>query len=203
MPHARVQPKLSPKPTPRAYIPPPPLTAPQGTHRLAIKTNLLYDAILMPALEVEYRFNPRWTLNVEGDMAWWENFGTNKCYQLAMVSPEGRYWFPSRKPWHGHYIGLFGTFAWYDLENGDEGYQGEAIAAGLSYGYMFPIARNLSLEAGIGLGFMHTRYEEYLPIEGHYVYQQTKNLNYFGPLKLKFNLVWRLGKDRPRKGGDR
>ena len=48
--------------------------------RLAGKTNLLYDAILMPSLEVEYRIADRWTVNLEGDMAWWNNDGKHKCY---------------------------------------------------------------------------------------------------------------------------
>ena len=168
--------------------------------RLAIKTNLIYDAILMPSLEVEYRINDRWSVNLEGDMAWWKNDGKHKYYQLATISPEGRYWFKTRKPWHGHYIGLFGGFTWYDLENGKRGYKGEAEMAGLSYGYMWPIGKRISLETGVGVGFLHTRYEEYLPLEGHYVYQQTKQTNYFGPLKLKLALVWRLWNEK-KKGG--
>ena len=75
---------------------------------------------------------------------------------------------------------------------------------GVSYGYMWPIARRLSLEAGVGLGFLHTRYEEYLPQDGHYVYQQTKQTNYFGPLKLKLAFVWRLwNESKQQKGGVR
>ena len=170
--------------------------------RLAIKTNLLYDALLMPSLEVEYRINKRWSVNLEGDMAWWKNNGKHKYYQLATISPEGRYWFKTRKPWHGHYIGVFTGFSWYDLENGNKGYRGEAQMAGLSYGYMWPIARRLSLEAGVGAGFLHTRYEEYLPKDGHYHYQQTKQTNYFGPLKLKFALVWCLWNEK-KEGGIR
>lgn len=172
----------------------------EAVQRLAIKTNLLYDAILMPSLEVEYRINDRWSVNLEGDMAWWKNDGKHKYYQLATISPEGRYWFKTRKPWHGHYIGLFGGFTWYDLENGKRGYKGEAEMAGLSYGYMWPIGKRISLETGVGVGFLHTRYEEYLPLEGHYVYQQTKQTNYFGPLKLKLALVWRLWNEK-KKGG--
>ena len=168
--------------------------------RLAIKTNLLYDALLMPSLEVEYRINKRWSVNLEGDMAWWKNNGKHKYYQLATISPEGRYWFKTRKPWHGHYIGVFTGFSWYDLENGNKGYRGEAQMAGISYGYMWPIARRLSLEAGVGAGFLHTRYEEYLPKDGHYHYQQTKQTNYFGPLKLKFALVWRMWNEK-KEGG--
>lgn len=176
----------------------------ETVQRLALKTNLLYDAILMPSLEVEYRFNDRWSVNLEGEMAWWKNDGKHKYYQLATVSPEVRYWFKTRKPWHGHYVGAFGGFSWYDLENGRKGYQGEAQMVGVSYGYMWPIVRRLSLETGIGLGFLHTRYEEYLPQDGHYVYQQTKQTNYFGPLKLKFALVWRLwNESKQKKGGVR
>ena len=89
----------------------------------------------------------------------------------------------------------------YDLENGKEGYQGEFMMAGLSYGYMFPISRVLSLEAGIGVGYMNTEYKEYLPMDGHYVYEQTGRTGYIGPLKLKFSLVWYLG--RSKKGGFR
>ena len=63
---------------------------------------------------------------------------------------------------------------------------------GLSYGYMFPIGKQFSLEAGIGVGYLITEYEEYLPIEGHYVYQQTSRTSYVGPVKAKLSLVWKL-----------
>ena len=178
---------------------------PELRSRLSVACYRLYDAILMPSLEVEYRIADRWTVNLEGDMAWWNNDGKHKCYQVATISPEGRWWFGQKQgsPWHGHYLGVFGGFTWYDLENGKEGYQGEAEMVGVSYGYMFPIGRRLSLEAGIGLGYMHSKYEEYLPIDGHYVYQQTNRMNYFGPLKLKFALVWRLWDTDKKKGGAR
>ena len=109
------------------------------SHQLVLKTNLLYDAALMPSLEVEYLINDRWSVNLEGEMAWWKNNHKHKYYQLATISPEGRYWFKAKRPWHGHYVGLFGGFSWYDLENGKDGYKGEAVMAGLSYGYMFPV----------------------------------------------------------------
>lgn len=194
---ATVQLKVTPEPKSRPV------------QRLAVKTNLLYDAVLMPSLEVEYRLADRWTVQLEGDMAWWKNDGKHKYYQVATISPEGRWWFGQKKdsPWHGHYLGVFGGFTWYDLENGKRGYQGEAEMVGVSYGYMFPIGRRLSLEAGIGLGYMHSKYEEYLPVpymDGtHYVYQQTNRMNYFGPLKLKFSLVWRLWDVDKKKGGVR
>ncbi len=161
-------------------------------HRMALKTNLLYDAILMPSLEVEYRIDDRWSVAVEGSVAWWKRDRKHKYYQIATILPEGRYWFRTKKPWHGHYVGLFAGGSWYDLENGARGYKGEFFTTGISYGYMFPIGRVLSLETGLGVGFLHTTYEEYLPIDGHYVYQQTSRTNWIGPVKVKFALVWRL-----------
>lgn len=173
-------------------------------HRLAIKTNLLYDAILMPSLEVEYRFNDRWTVNAEGDVAWWHNDPKHKYYQVMILSGEGRYWFKhyNNRPWHGFYVGAFGGGGKYDLENGNRGYKGTGYMAGISAGFMFPVSRNISLEAGLGVGYLTTKYEEYLPFEGHYVYQQTSRTGYFGPLKLKFALVWRLWDiNKNKKGG--
>ena len=167
-----------------------------------LKSNLVYDAVLMPSLEVAYRFNDRWSAGVEGNMAWWHNNGKHKYYQLATIVPEARYWFKPQGNRRGHYVGLFVGGGWYDLENGERGYKGEGVMAGLSYGYMFPLGKYFAFEAGIGVGFLHTWYEEYLPIDACYVYQQSSRLNYFGPLKLKFALVWNIGR-WTEKGGKR
>ena len=173
-------------------------------HKLALKTNIIYDLALMPSLEVEYMIDDRWSVNAEGEVAWWRKESKHKYYQIATLSPEIRYWFKTKKRWHGHYVGLFGGGSWYDLENGKRGYKGEFWKAGLSYGYMFPIGRSLSFEAGLGLGFLRTWYEEYLPIDGHYVYQQSSRTNWIGPVKLKFTLVWRLwDENRSKRGGER
>lgn len=170
-------------------------------HRLAVKTNLLYDFLLMPSLEVEYRIDDRWSVSLEGDVAWWKRRSRHKYYQLAVISPEVRYWFKNRKPWHGHYMGAFAGGGWYDLENGKRGYQGEGIMMGLSYGYMWPVTRGLSFEVGIGVGYLRTKYEEYLPeAGGHYLYQQTSKTSYVGPLKLKFALAWRIWNLSKKKG---
>lgn len=172
-------------------------------HRLAVKTNLLYDAFLMPSVGIEYHLADRWSVALEGDVAWWRNTPAHKYYQIATISPEVRYWFKTRRRWHGHYAGIFAGGSWYDLENGGPGYRGEIRMAGVSYGYMFPVSRSLSFEAGIGIGFLHTEYEEYNPYEGHNVYRQTSRTDYFGPVKLAFAFVWRLWNETGKKGGAR
>jgi len=165
-----------------------------------LKTNLLYDVLLSPSVEAEYRFNPHWSAHVDFAIAWWSNKSKHKYYQLVQLSPEVRYWLNPQKYWKGHYFGALVGAGHYDLENGKKGYKGEYMMAGLSYGYMFPIGRFLSLDAGIGVGYLNTEYEEYLPIEGHYVYQQKSRTGYVGPVKARLSLVWHLGRQLAKGG---
>lgn len=162
-------------------------------HKLAVKTNLLYDAALLPNIEVEWRFNSDWSVALEGGVAWWGRYSHNRSYRLALIDPEVRRWIRPRGPWHGLYVGIFAGGGIYDLQNSSRrGYRGEGAMGGVSAGYMWPISRCLSLEAEIGAGYLYTRYKEYQPLDGHHVYKRTKDLNYVGPLKVKFSLVWRL-----------
>ena len=169
--------------------------------RFLLKTNLPYYVLLAPNIEAEYRLSLRWSLHADYFIAWLKHARKHKHYQLMSLSPEARYWLNPKSRWHGHYIGAFAGAGYYDLENGGRGYKGEFVMGGLSYGYMFPINHEFSIEAGIGVGYMITEYEEYHPIEGHYVYQQTSRTSYIGPLKAKLSLVWHWG--NRKKGGAR
>lgn len=157
----------------------------------ALKTNLLYDAALLPNLELEWLINDNWSVSVEGDVAWWKPSFT-KVYRLAVVSPEVRYHIRPRAPWHGMYVGLFGGGGLYQLENGGDGYRGEGGMGGLSFGYMWPLGKHFSFDAEIGVGYLYSRYKVYQSLDGHKLYLRTKSLNYVGPLKLKFSIAWRF-----------
>ena len=159
---------------------------------LLVKTNLIYDALFSPSIELEYRVAPHWSVVADCSIAWWKRTEVHWYYQLMQFNPEVRYWFGTDESWRGHYVGFFVGAGYYDLENGARGYKGEHILSGFSYGYMFPIGKRLSLDAGIGVGAMITEYEEYLPMDGHYIYQQTSRTRYFGPLKLRLALTWRI-----------
>lgn len=174
-------------------------------HLLALKTNLLFYGVLMPNLSLEWLITGKWSVAVEGNMAWWSNESKFKCYRVATVDAEGRYWIKPRDYWHGFYVGVFAGAGLYDLENGGNGHRGEGAMAGATVGYMWPIRHNLSFEVGVGGGYLYSRDKEYKPFEGHYVYQRSKSINYFGPLKLKFSFVWRfLDRNKSRqKGGQK
>lgn len=162
-------------------------------HKLALKTNLLYDAIGALNLELEWLINKNWTVALEGIGAAVGKYDNGHlCYRLAVFTPEVKRWIKPRAPWHGFYAGLFAGGGLYDYEKSTKGYRGEGAMCGVSLGFMWPISRCFSMETAIGAGYMFTRYKQYVPLDGHHVYQLTKDLNYFGPLKLKLSLVWRL-----------
>lgn len=161
--------------------------------RFALKTNLLGYAVLMPNIEAEWMFVDRWSAALEVQGAWYSKTPPHKVYRIATIMPEVRYWVIERSRWHGMYVGVFGGVGEYDLSNGKkDGHEGEGAMVGLSTGYMWPISKHLSLEAGIGLGYLHVRDKRYKPADGHYLYQFSKDINYFGPLRLKLSLVWRI-----------
>ncbi|MDE7381412.1 MAG: DUF3575 domain-containing protein [Muribaculaceae bacterium] len=161
-------------------------------HRLALKTNLLYYLVLTPNIELEWLINKHWSAAIEFDGNSVGKYSGNHASRLGIISAEGRRWIKPRAPWHGMFVGLFTGGGWYDFLNNDKGYYGEGGIVGISFGYMWPIRKNLSFEGSIGAGYLYTQVKEYTPFEGHHLYQRTKSLNYFGPLKLKFSIVWRF-----------
>lgn len=164
---------------------------------LAVKTNLLAYGVLMPNLEIEWKHFDRWSVAFEAQGAWWSRQNPRKVYRIATWIPEVRYWPISRSKWHGMYVGAFVGYGIYDLDNSKKGHEGEGYMGGVSLGYMWPISKHFSLEAGLGVGYMRLQDKTYVPLEGHYLYQMTKNINYFGPLRAKLSLVWRFRVKKP------
>lgn len=163
--------------------------------RFVIKTNLLDYIVLMPNVEVEWKFVDRWSVAFEWQGAWYSKKDPHKVYRLSTLIPEFRYWPIERSRWQGMYVGLFGGIGKYDLSNGkSNGHEGEGGLVGVSAGYMWRISKHLSLDAGLGVGYLRARDKEYVPRDGHFLYQLTKNINYVGPLRLKLSLVWRIPK---------
>ena len=167
--------------------------------RWAFKTNLLYDVILAPSLEAEYMFARKWSVALEYTMPWWKNKGRDKTYQIAAVTPEVKWWFHSSHPFRGAYVGLFPGFTWYDLANGGTGHRGTGVYGGVSVGWAWKVTRTLGFEAAVGVGYMHLRYKDYEPADGHHVYQRTKSADWVGPLRAKLALVWRPWGGKPSR----
>lgn len=155
-----------------------------------IGTNLAYDGILLPNIELQSALSRRMSIAIEGMCAWWCSDKAHKYYQIAGLSPELRYW-GGRQVLQGHYLGALLMGGLYDLENGGKGFQGEYLAAGISFGYAVKVGGCFMLDFGIAAGALMTQYRKYDPEGGKYVYRYTDRKAYFGPLKAKVELVWR------------
>lgn len=177
----------------------------------AVKTNLLFDAALMPNIEIEVPIGKRWSVNGEYMFPWWLLDGDKYSLQILMGGLEGRYWLGSRENrmnrevLKGHFLGLYAGGGKYDLQWQENGYQGEFfIAAGISYGYAHEIARNLRLEYNIGIGLLRTDYRHYHARDNYrtLLWQENGRYTWFGPTKVKISLVWLLNR-KVKKGGAR
>ena len=173
----------------------------------ALKSNLLYDALLVPNLSLEASIGSGWTLAAGGMLVWWSKDAKHRYWRIYGGDLEIRKYFGTlskSKPLQGHHLGIYGDFLTYDFEFGAKGYQSKATyAAGIKYGYSHPIANRLNLDFALGIGYLHSNYKTYVPRDGCYVYQETKKQKWLGPTQAEISLVWLLGKGNTnkKKGG--
>ena len=203
---ASQSPSSPPFPAIPSQVHPEPQSPPVASY-FALKSNLLYDALLVPNLSLEASIGSGWTLGAGGMFAWWSKDAKHRYWRIYGGDLEIRKYFGTlskSKPLQGHHLGIYGDFLTYDFEFGAKGYQSKATyAAGIKYGYSHPIANRLNLDFALGIGYLHSNYKTYVPRDGCYVYQETKKRKWLGPTQAEISLVWLLGKGNTnkKKGG--
>lgn len=185
---------------------------------MAIKTNMLYDVAAIPNIGVEFYLGKRWSIGGDWMYGWWNKDSKHKYWRFYGGELAVRKWFGKKaeeKPLQGHHLGLYGQMFTYDFEWKGKGYMGGEpggtlwdemnYAAGVEYGYSLPIAKRLNIDFAVGVGYWGGKYYEYIPLDGHYVWQSTNRRNWIGPTKAEVTLVWLLGRGNtnPKKGGAR
>lgn len=178
---------------------------PQKFDYLVVKTNLLYDAAAVPNVGVELYLKKNWTVAANWMYAWWHTDRKHRYWRTYGGDLAVRKWLGKRskeRTFVGHHIGLYAQMLTYDFEWGGRGYLGDkwSYGGGIEYGYSLPIAKRLNLDFTLGVGYLRGEYMEYDPIDGCYVWQYTKNRNWWGPTKVEVSLVWLLPW---QKGGKR
>lgn len=148
------------------------------SQNLAIKTNVLYDAITTPNLQAEVKVAGRHTVGVTVGLNPFpvkENFtyeGDNRKMRHFLVQPMWRYWFCSA--FAGHFVSANVAYIHYNVSNikfpfglypdvYKERRQGDTFAIGASYGYSWMLSTRWSIEAegGLDVGYANSKRYKY------------------------------------------
>lgn len=163
-------------------------------YMLHFRTNLLYDALLVPNVGVEVGLNNKTSI-VGNVMFDWLGFSEKQFYwRILSGDVEYRYWLGNEMDGFlrkGHHVGVYAAVYRYDVELGKDGQMANFnYGGGISYGYSKTLSHSLSLDMSIGIGYMGGDYKKYRYIDGRYVWQADKKRNYIGPTKAEVTLVW-------------
>lgn len=139
--------------------------------RMALRTNLLYDATLSPNLGVDVRVDSLWTVGLlVGINAWDIDKEKNKKWRHALFS------FRARKYrdvlFHKGYYEADFIYSHYNVGNTkipfglysavkDRRLQGDLFALGGKYGYSWIMARDWRIEAEAGVAVGYAWFKEY------------------------------------------
>jgi hypothetical protein len=186
---------------------------------LALRTNLLYDAALIPNIGAEVAFAPQWTVGADWFYTSLSSDTRHRCWKGYGGYLTLRRYFPlfsnhkakssnaqssnhkakssklNAQSFLGHHLGLYVLGLTYDVEFGGTGYQADhfGFGGGIEYGYSLPVAHNLCIDFNLGVGYQGGEYKTYLPTDdgtGHYVWQATYMRHWWGPTKVEISLKW-------------
>lgn len=173
-------------------------TTPTTPYRFAIRTNLLYDAFLLPTLGIEWRVNRTIGIKIDGSRSWWGD-ELGKVQKIWLVSPEVRWYLGGDKRFYTGVLANYGEFNVYRgmigrLKSDDTGYQGKLWNAGFTAGYQLYLSRCFSLDFNVGLGYTRFEYDTFYMNNDTRVYQaKDRTKNFFGPTQAGISLIWTLG----------
>lgn len=219
-PEPKPEPVVEEPKQPEPVVQPEPIVDTKQPAYFAIKTNMLYDALLVPNVGVEFSLGKRWSVAADWMYGWWSRNKSHRYWRVYGGGLTVRKYFGAKaaeKPLQGHHIGINAQMLTYDIEFGGKGYMGGKpggtlwdrmnYTIGAEYGYSMPVARRLNIDFSLAAGYMGGRYYEYTPLDGHYVWQATKNRKWIGPTKVEVSLVWLLGhgnyNTKTKKGGEK
>lgn len=188
-----------PEPQPEPQVIEPTVRAtPSKPYCLAVRTNLLYDAFLIPTLGVEWRVNRNVGIKLDGSRSWWGD-EHGKVQKIWLLSPEVRWYLLDAKRF---YVGVGGNYGEYNIYKGmlgglfsdDTGYQGKLYGGGLTVGYQLYLSRAFSLDFNLGLGYTRLGYDSFTISNETRVYKdRNKTKNFWGPTQAGVSLVWTIG----------
>ncbi|MDR2970247.1 MAG: DUF3575 domain-containing protein [Tannerellaceae bacterium] len=164
---------------------------------VALKTNLLYNAVTVPNLGVEFSVGKHFTVDVSGNYNPWD-LSSSRSIRHWQVLPEFRYW-PVEK-FDGHFFGIHAFYTDYIFKDvwlpmgmkRNQAFDGMAYGAGLSYGYQLYLSTRWSLEFTAGFGYGNYEYDKFSLEEDENAYLGLFRTDYIGVTKLGISITYFL-----------
>lgn len=163
---------------------------------VALKTNVAALGLLVANLGVEFSFGHGFSLDLP---CYYSPYDITSKYRVRILGtqPELRYWLRRDCPGDGHFFGLNGTVAGFDVSfpHTDRFQDPERAlwGVGLSYGYAlsFGAGRHWGLECNIGLGYMNYRFDAFNNVHnGKLIYTGRKD--YWGITRVGLSLTYKF-----------
>lgn len=173
-------------------------STPAKPYCVAVRTNLVYDALLLPTLGVEWRINRHVGIKLDGSLSWWGN-EQGKVQKMWLLNPEVRWYLLRDKRF---YVGASGSYSKYNIYEfplgkmlaDDTGYQGKLWNAGVTVGYQLHLSRSFSVDFNLGLGYTRSEYDSFTMVDKVRVYKdRDRTKNFWGPTQAGISLVWTIG----------
>jgi len=173
------------------------ITSHVNSQTVAIKSNLLYDATATINLGLEIGLAKKWTLDIPANYNPWK-FNNGMRLRHWGLQPELRYWFCEK--FNRSFIGIHGHYAEFNVGNWPDKffasenmqharYEGHLYGAGISIGRSWILSDRWSIEASVGAGYAHIKYDKYPCAEcGTVIKEDSKN--YWGPTKASLSLIY-------------
>lgn len=124
----------------------------------SLRTNLLYWAVGMLNIGVEYNPYPEVGILVNGGYAPWASDNWQHNWGGWFVAPELRVYIGKSLRW---FAGAQFLAAGYNVKPAQKGYQGTLIAGGITGGYKLSLNKYLDMDFSIGVGYGQLKYDTY------------------------------------------
>lgn len=183
---------------------------PESKFHFALKTNMLFDAALVPNIGFEASFGRSWSLTADWMFARWSKESSHRFWHINGGEIEIRRWLNcpppgGYAPWlSGHHFGLYAQTFTYDIalssDKGQKSSGSPSYGFGISYGYSLPVSRSLNIDFTIGVGYVGGTYEKYHYDDGCYVWNSTNKRKYIGPSRAEISLLYIFGRQKPKGG---
>lgn len=175
----------------------------QESKKVALKTNLLYDAAASANIGLEFSLARNWSLDISGNLNVW-SFKNGKRWKHWLAQPEVRYWFCGNMG--GHFLAFHALGGQYNVgkvdldflsflgENfkdfKDYRHQGWYGGGGIGYGYSWMLGKHWNLEVELAVGYIYTKYDLFECADCGRKIKSGLSNNYIGPTKLAFDVCY-------------